>query len=156
MFWSAQWCGSGSGIRYYFDPGIRDPRWKKNPEPGSGMPSYRRDTKNGEVLRTLIQFHWGVTPWDKIPPKMGKKGSFKTQMIWKVPYLYSTARNSFVSYWCPIMYRVPIMAQMCGNVYGKNKYNGLFLSFIDCTLKYLRRSTWISWKMMPMGFLRYQ
>jgi hypothetical protein len=48
------------------------------------------------------------------------------------------------------------MAQTYGSVYGKNKFNSFFLSFVDCTPKYLRRSTWISWKMMPMGFLRYK
>jgi hypothetical protein len=34
-----QCCGSGSGIRYLFDPWIRDPRWveSQHPDPGSGM-----------------------------------------------------------------------------------------------------------------------
>jgi hypothetical protein len=34
-----QCCGSGSGIRYIFDPWIRDPGWVKSqdPDPGSGM-----------------------------------------------------------------------------------------------------------------------
>jgi hypothetical protein len=88
---------------------------------------------------------------------MDKKGSVKTpEGTGTYCTFMVSARNAFVAY-RGTSAQESIMSQTDGSVYGKNKqYNSLFLSFVDCTLKYLQRSTWISWKMMPMGFLRYQ
>jgi hypothetical protein len=46
-----QCCGSGSGIRCLFDPGIRDPGWvkSKDPDTGSGI----RDEQSGPYFLEL-------------------------------------------------------------------------------------------------------